>query len=123
MIVSGIRNEIDHAAHKQLNKEKNWSKLADQCMEESAELIVALRHYDRGRIAVPFVIEEMADVIICIDALLETLPAPDAALLKAQIEFKIQRMNARLHIALGQLGKVQELDKQMVMQFPKQVAA
>jgi len=43
-------------------------KQFDQLIEECAELIVAVRHYERGRISIGLVKDEMADVLLMLAA-------------------------------------------------------
>lgn len=68
----------------------------DQAIEEAAELILAIRHFQRGRIDLGPVIEEAADCAVMVDQLRIILGAERFDAVKDR---KIHRLGARLEVA------------------------
>mgnify|MGYP003345024886 FL=1 len=58
-------------------------------VEELAELIVALKHYERGRISKRLVAEEIADVCIVVAQLADMFGREE---IETQIEYKLERL-------------------------------
>ena len=68
-------------------------KQLDQLCEECAEVIVAVSHMRRGRIAPADIIEELADVEIMLDQMKLIFPEGEWA---AHREAKLERLKNRL---------------------------
>lgn len=74
----------------------------DQAIEECAELIVALRHVDRGRTgAMDNLIEEMVDTQICLNQLKLMVIEQD---FKAEYIRKLLKLKTRIENAGGLVG-------------------
>ena len=73
-----------------------WGDTAqiDLCIEELAELIVALQHYRRGRCHTPEVVEELADVLIMVEQVTAILDVDCAV--RARKRDKLARLEQRL---------------------------
>lgn len=69
----------------------------NMCMEECAELVVALNHYRRNRCTKGDVYEEIADVKIMLEIMLEMLDSTGDRSEYADIErMKVNRMMSRI---------------------------
>lgn len=62
-----------NSLHKAINGDKNLARMVDQTVEECAELLAAMMQLRRGRGDTPKIIEEVADVMICLDAVLDEI--------------------------------------------------
>lgn len=62
--------------------------------EECAELIVAINHWDRGRVGPEKIAEELADVLILINELVIGLTGPD--MVNKFLKEKIDRLRKRV---------------------------
>jgi NTP pyrophosphatase (non-canonical NTP hydrolase) len=92
-------------AHRNFWGKKHAARVAEQLIEEMAELTAELSHHLRGRDA-PGLIEEMADVDICLSILKDALgirwePKTSAEIQKeadyrAMITMKCQRLDDRI---------------------------
>lgn len=69
------------------------SAQVEMCVEECAELIVALKHADRGRNSEVHVIEELADVVIMCAQLAKNL---DEDSFNKFLKYKMGRLKNRL---------------------------
>lgn len=65
------------------------------CMEECAELIQAISKAKRGKLDVDNMIEEIADVLICVEILKQIYNIPDCSI-ENWIERKQERMLSRM---------------------------
>ena len=65
------------------------------CMEECAELIQAISKAKRGKLDVDNMIEEIADVLICVEILKQIYDIPDYSI-ENWIERKQERMARRM---------------------------
>lgn len=68
-----VMNDAARAIIEKTAERNGFSGQVDQTIEECAELIVALRHYERGREAPSAVLDEMGDVLMMIAAMCEHL--------------------------------------------------
>ena len=64
-----VMNDAARAIIEKTAEVNGFSGQVDQTIEECAELIVALRHYARGRILVERVNEERCDVLLMLAAM------------------------------------------------------
>ena len=62
-------------------------------VEECAEFILAVKHYKRGRIGLDCLLEEVADVIVCMNQIGLDI---DYEYMKMIIESKIKRLKKRV---------------------------
>ena len=65
------------------------------CMEECSELIKEISKFIRGKGNTPHLVDEMADVYICLD-MLKKMYAVDEQVLEATISAKLDRTMARI---------------------------
>jgi len=74
---------------------KKWGEKAqyEQMVEECAELIAALKHYERGKIERSEVIAELADVTLMVGQLSWMLGEAEVS---AAIETKLEKLDALL---------------------------
>lgn len=65
-------------------------------MEECAETITALNHFERGRVPIGRVIEEFADAFVCVGQVLHTKGDHALIELEAQISVALGKLAAKL---------------------------
>lgn len=75
-----------------------WGENAQigMAMEELAETITALNHFQRGRVPIGRVIEEFADSIVCVGQVLATKGDPFLAGLEAAVCDALDKLSAKL---------------------------
>ena len=86
--------------HKRALAHYGASNQLDQAIEECGELIVAIRHYKRGRISLAELADEVADVKIMMEQLSEFIGHHIVA---AAVEKKLLRLEKNLnkHLNFG----------------------
>lgn len=68
-------------------------------MEECAETIAALNHFERGRVPIQTVIDEFADAFVCVAQVLHTKGDKSLLRLESAIASALGKLNAKLERA------------------------
>lgn len=92
-LITGIKIDKGVIAESILHYGKNNQSTV--CMEECAELIQAISKAKRGKIDRDNMIEEIADVLICVEMLKQIYNIPDRSI-ENWIELKQERMLRRM---------------------------